>query len=218
MVNEWSALPDSDSGEHKVYVSFYTHWNYCPDSVEILYSIFIHCISLNSDFYWVIQGMVLGGGVATESQRGEVISPGPHSCQRQNWIPYKVRAGASPSRIAKGWKFSSLSIFCDNTNSHNSTQVSTIQVFSWAVAHLGPVLSLCPRLFHPAVIIPSLPPASPSLLSPNILLRTCLTVSGSHSSMLPQTMRPCFPTGSSTQAILSSLSHTDRGFRKLQLL
>lgn len=39
-----SALPDSDSGEHKVYVSFYT-LELLSDSVEILYSIFIHSIS-----------------------------------------------------------------------------------------------------------------------------------------------------------------------------
>ena len=60
------------------------------------------------------------------------------ACQRQSWIPFKVGAGASRPRIAKGWNFSSLSIFCDNTNSHNSTQGGlTIQDFFWAVAHLG---------------------------------------------------------------------------------
>ena len=39
--------------------------------------------------------------------------------------------------IAKRWEFSSI-LFCDKTNSHNSTQGGlTIQGFSWAVAHSG---------------------------------------------------------------------------------
>ena len=39
----------------------------------------IYTLYINSDFYRVTQRMALGVGVATESQRGEVTSPGQHS-------------------------------------------------------------------------------------------------------------------------------------------
>ena len=138
-MSQWveSALPDSDSGEHKVYVSFYT-LELLSNSVEkfcikSLYTV-SHSILISTEWCseWFLEEVW-----QLSLREVKWFLQDPIACQRQNWIPYKVRAGASPSRIAKGWKFSSLSIFCDNTNSHNSTQGLTIQVFSWAVAHLG---------------------------------------------------------------------------------
>ena len=168
-----------------------------------------------------MQWMVLGRGVATESQRGKMTS-GQHS-----WSEAKldIRWSQSPPEmvlpmlaIAKGWALSSLSIFCDNPNPHNSTQGDLrIQDFSWAVAHLGQrwafvqavpstwsssLLSL--QLLNPPQPYDSAQELYPGKWGP------LLNVS--------PTKRPCFLAWRSTQATLSSLSHTDRGFNQLSWL
>ena len=82
-VNEWKMLNQSLTLVSTRWMSTSTHLNYCQ-CWEIPYSIFINCISLNYDLHWMIQWMDIGVGVATESQRGEVTSPGPHSWSEGN--------------------------------------------------------------------------------------------------------------------------------------
>ena len=72
------------------------------------------------------------------------------------------------------------------------------------------------RLFHPLVIIPSLPPASQSPSAHRSAQELAPGKWGPVLNVSP-TKRPFVPAGRSTQATLSSLSHTDRGFRKCQL-
>ena len=168
-----------------------------------------------------MQWIVLGVDVATESQRGEVTSPGPHSWSEAKldfiWSQSPPELVLPLLAIAKGWEFSSLSILCDNPNSHKSAQGGlTIQDFSWAVAHLGQGWAFVQAVPFPwssfllflQLLNPPQPSDSAQELSP-----------GKWGPLLnvPPTMRPCFLAGRSTQATSPSLSHTDRGCRKCQL-
>ena len=163
-----------------------------------------------------------GIGVATESQRGEVTPPRPHSWSVAKldimWRQYPPVLVLPLLAIAKGREFSSESVFCYNPKSHTSTQGGlTVQDFSWAVAHLGQCWAF----------VQAVPPPGTSFLlalqlfnppQPTTLFRICLLLSGGHSSMLPQKRDHIFQlVGRCIQATFSLLSHTDKGFRKCQL-
>ena len=128
-----------------------------------------------------------GIGVATESQRGEVTPPRPRSWSVAKldimWRQYPPVLVLPLLAIAKGWEFSSESVFCYNPKSHTSTQGGlTVQDFSWAVAHLGQCWAF----------VQAVPPPGTSFLlalqlfnppQPTTLFRICLLLSGGHSSM-----------------------------------
>ena len=81
---------------------------------------------------------------------------------------------------------------------------------------LQSVLSVFPGCSTPLVITPSLPPASQSSLAHHSAQELSPGKWGPVLNVSP-TKRPFVPAGRSTQATLSSLSHTHRGFRKCQL-
>ena len=102
-------------------------------------------------------------GVATESQRGEVTSPGPHS-----WSEAKLHFMWSQSppvlvlhllAIAKGWEFSSVCILWPSQVPHKSTQRAHDSGLPLSSSPLGSVLSLSLSCSTTWNIIPSLPPA-----------------------------------------------------------
>ena len=118
---------------------------------ETTHLIFIHCISLDSDIYWVMQWMVLGVDVATESQRSKVTSPGPHS-----WSEAKLDSiwCQSPQLVLLLLATEDGVFLCDyfvtiSTSTKNIEERFKIQDFFWAATHL----TLC-TLFHPPFLLP----------------------------------------------------------------
>ena len=145
-----------------------------------------------TQFLFILSDAVkdLGIGVATESQRGQVTSPGPHSRSEAKlhfmWSQSPPVLVLPLLAIAKGWEFSSQSVFCDNPKSHTRPHRGhTIQGFFWAVVHLGqcwPSVQAVPTpgtsfLFALQLFKPPPQPSRP--------FRSCLLVSGGHSSMFP---------------------------------
>ena len=159
--------------------------------------------------------------VATESQRGEVTPPRPHSWSVAKldimWRQYPPVLVLPLLAIAKGREFSSESVFCYNPKSHTST---TRRAHSSGLllssCPLGSMLSLCSGCSTTWNIIPSRPPAFQPSSAHHTLQDLSPAKWGPLLNVFPK-KRPYFPAGRCIQATFSLLSHTDKGFRKCQL-
>ena len=202
------------------WIAALTHWNYCQtvlrNPIFNLYTLYL------TQFWFLLSDAVNGSWRRCGSWVSERWSDLPRTTQLVAgkagfyWKSTFSRAGSFPAGHSKGMRvFLSVCILWQSQFPQKCTRRSHSSGLLLSSSPLGSALSLCPGCSTTWNIIPSLPP-SVSILSPTTLLRSCLLVSGDHSSMFPQ-LKACFPAASSTQATLASLSHTDRGFRKCKL-